>query len=195
MVSAIIMAAGFSNRMKDKNKLLVSINGKRIIEYVVESCLNSNFEEVIIVYKDDEIKEIAKKYNIKSSYNDNSQKGQSTSLICGLKEVSDNSDGCMLVLGDMPFVNSEIMNALIKSFDNVHDRISVPFYNEKRGNPVLIGRDYYNELLNIQGDIGARNIVSKYSSKLCKVQVNNDLANMDVDNYDDLENITKCIML
>ena len=52
MVTAIVLAAGLSKRMGNKNKLLLPYKNKTVIETVVENIIASGIEEVIVVVSD-----------------------------------------------------------------------------------------------------------------------------------------------
>ena len=49
MISAILLAAGESKRMKDENKLIKEINGLPLIKHAVKNILGSAIDELIIV--------------------------------------------------------------------------------------------------------------------------------------------------
>jgi molybdenum cofactor cytidylyltransferase len=79
-----------------------------------------------------------------------------SSLRCGLQALTatKNVDGVLVVLGDMPAVTIDDIAAVIAAFDG--NNIVVPTHNSKRGNPVLIGRQHFAALEQLQGDTGAR---------------------------------------
>src|SRR5258706_1708260 len=49
MLSAIVLAAGSSRRMGNKNKLMLPYKGKTVLIHTVENILAAGFEEVIVV--------------------------------------------------------------------------------------------------------------------------------------------------
>ena len=91
MISAILLAAGQSKRMKGKNKLLLKYKRKTLINYVLKSLIKSKVNKIIIVlgHEDRKIKKIAlKSKKIIFVFNSNYAKGISTSIKCGLKKIS-----------------------------------------------------------------------------------------------------------
>ena len=60
MISAILLAAGESKRMKDENKLIKEINGLPLIKHAVKNILGSAIDELIIVLGHE--KEVIKKF-------------------------------------------------------------------------------------------------------------------------------------
>ncbi len=55
MITGIILASGFSNRMK-RDKLLMEIEGIPMVERVIQSSIKSKLDEVILVYRVNEVK-------------------------------------------------------------------------------------------------------------------------------------------
>lgn len=196
IISGIILAAGFSSRMEGKNKLTLELEGKKIIEHVITAAQESNLDELVIVYKDDEIKHIATQYNLRAIYNENSANGMSTSLKIGVNSLSKNSKACLFLLGDMPFVRSKTINILLKEAskltkDYLEESIIVPFYNGERGNPVIFGKRYYEEILQNTGDLGAREIMKKNPQAIVKVDISDNYENIDIDTPEKYKSILK----
>lgn len=188
MITGIILASGFSRRMK-RDKLLMEIEGKKLIERVIEACINSNLDDIILVYRVDDLKKIGEKYSIKSIYNEKAHLGQSEGLKLGVREAT-RADSYMFLVGDQPFLTSELINTLIKEYKESYLPILVPYYNGHRGMPMIISSIFREELLNITGDKGGRDIVQKNISKVKKIYIEEEKLGMDIDNEEDL-NILK----
>jgi len=73
MVSAIILAAGESRRMQSKNKLLLPFGHDTLIEQIVDTVLNSDVGEVVVVlgHEADSVKNVLVNRSVKIIYNDN----------------------------------------------------------------------------------------------------------------------------
>ncbi|PAB59309.1 molybdenum cofactor cytidylyltransferase [Anaeromicrobium sediminis] len=192
MISTVILASGKSTRM-GKNKLLLPFKEHTIIEEVIDNSLKSNSDEIILVYKDRTIGEIGKNKGIKTIYNSEYEKGQSTSVKKGLGEVSPNSQGILFVLGDMPLIHEEIMNKIINTFKNTKKTIIVPLYNGKRGNPVLFHRKWKNNIMDISGDHGPRKLIMENPNEIEYVHIYDCKFNLDVDSKGDYERVKMLI--
>lgn len=184
MITGIILASGFSRRMK-RDKLLMEINGNRLIERVIKACVGSNLDDIILVYRKEEVKKIGEQYNIKTIYNEKANLGQSEGLKLGVKEAIE-AKSYMFLVGDQPFLTSELINILIKEYKESNLPILAPYYNGLRGMPILISSIFKEELLNITGDKGGRDIVEKNISKVKKVYIEEEILGMDIDNQEDL---------
>jgi len=182
MITGIILASGFSRRMK-RDKLLIKVDRESIIERVIKACINSKLDDVILVYRSKEVKEIGEKYN-KDAY-----LGQSQALKLGMNEAIEAND-YMFLVGDQPFLTSEIINILIEEYYNSNLPILVPYYNGIRGMPMIISSIFKEELLKITGDKGGRDIVEKNIFRVKKVYIKEEKIGMDIDTPEDL-NIIK----
>lgn len=189
MITGIILASGFSRRM-GRDKLLIEIDGEKIIERVIKACCKSKLDDIILIYRSEDIKEIGSKYNIKSIYNDNAHLGQSEGLKLGLKASID-SDSYMFLVGDQPFLTPEIINKLIEEYNQTDSSIILPYYNGHRGMPMIISSIYREELLDVVGDKGGRDIIKNNPSKVKKVYIEEEKMGIDIDTQDDLKRLIK----
>lgn len=189
MITGIILASGFSSRM-NKDKLMMKLDNEFIIKFVLKNAINSNLDDLILVYRNDEIAKLSSNSKIRLVYNGNAYNGQSESIKLGILNAKDNSD-YLFLLGDQPFIFSNIINEIIDEFNNNKGMIIVPYYGEKRGNPVLFPNEFKNELLSLSGDEGARKIIYKYKERVKKIEFDNSMYNLDIDNAKDYEQAKK----
>jgi len=174
MISVILLAAGQSKRMHGKNKLTKKYNNIALINHSVKNILESNIDELIIVlgHQSKIIKKIINKNKkIKFIFNKDYKSGMSSSIKAGLKHISTLSDYFFISLGDMPLINKDVYNLLLKYRKN-HDLI-IPTFNKQQGNPVLFSKKMKKEFLKINGDIGARKIIKFYKKNVIKIKISN----------------------
>lgn len=187
MITGIILASGFSKRMK-KDKLLMEVQGEILIEKVIKQTVESDLDKIILVYRKEEVKEIGEKYKIKTIYNENAHYGQSQSMKLGIREAGD-SDAYMFFVGDQPFLTKELINKLIEEYVNNDENIVVPYYGDTRGMPMIISSKYKDELLKVEGDMGGREIVNNNPHDLRKIYISNYIQGIDIDNEEDLKSL------
>ena len=112
--------------------------------------------------------------------------GQSTSVKAGIARVAEAADAAMILLGDQPLVQEEVINCLIRSFRHSRAPIVVPVFQGRRGNPVIIARVLFDELIAcLIGDTGARILFSTHSDEIQRVAVSTDAVLFDVDQMAD----------
>ncbi|MFL5239876.1 MAG: NTP transferase domain-containing protein [Rhizomicrobium sp.] len=187
-IGAVVLAAGASSRMAD-NKLLVSLNGEPLVRRAVEAALESEASPIVVVTgKDAEVTRRALAgCTIDFANNPDFSEGLSTSLKLGLRQLPENCDGAVIVLGDMPAVTPQLIDRLIAAFNPEEDRaICVATHNGKRGNPVLFARRFFEEIEAIQGDVGARGLIGTYPELVCEVEAGSDAPLIDIDTPEDL---------
>jgi len=193
MISAILLAAGESNRM-GQPKQLMSFGQSTILEGTIDNLLNSAVIETIVVlgYRDEEIRKTIADKPVKIAINPDYQQGMSASIIAGLKQVDKRARAVLIALGDQPFVDSQTINSLIEAFIANIRGIIIPVYQGRRGNPVILAIKYKDELLNLKGDIGGREIIKRHPEDVLEVAVNCEGVLLDIDTA---ENYTSMIKL
>ena len=186
MISAILLAAGQSKRMGGENKLTKEIEGIPLIKRSVKNIIASTVDELIIIlgYQKEIIEKlIDKNEKIKFVFNKNFESGMASSIKTGLNHLSEKTDAFFICLGDMPMVNKNIYNLLIKSKNN--KKIIVPAYKSERGNPVLFSKSMKKQIMTIEGDVGAKKILGSHKDKILNLEINNESITKDFNIRDD----------
>ena len=188
-ISAVILAAGESKRM-GQPKLSMVWEGKTILEHTIDNYLDSMASETIIVlgYKAKELTRVIGDRLVISVVNPAYHEGMSSSLISGVKIVSSRTQGIMLALADQPAIDSQTINKLIEVFGKRQKNIIIPVYQGKRGHPVIFHIKYRDELLNIKGDIGAREVIQRHADDILEVAVDCKGVLIDIDTPSDFHN-------
>ena len=173
MISAILLAAGQSKRMNGENKLVKKIQGIPLIKHSVRNILASSIGELIIVlgHQKKIVEEvIGKNEKIKFVFNKDFESGMASSIKAGLNHLSEDTEAFFICLGDMPMVNKDIFNLLIKSKNN--REIIVPTYKNKQGNPILFSKSMKKKIMTIRGDVGAKKILELNKDKILNIETN-----------------------
>jgi len=182
MISAIVLAAGESNRM-GKPKQLMPLGESTILEQAVDNLLDSAVDETIVVlgHKAEEVRKAIANRPVRVAVNPDYRQGMSTSIIAGLNLINRRAQVVLIALGDQPFVDSQTINILVEEFKSGDKGIAVPVYHGKRGHPVIFDIGYKDELLNLKGDIGGREIIARHSEDVLEVAVNCEGVCIDID--------------
>jgi molybdenum cofactor cytidylyltransferase len=189
-VAAIVLAAGRSTRMGGPNKLLAELSGKKLVRIAAEQALASKASEVIIVtgHQAVLVEQVLEGLNVKFVRNPDFAGGLASSVKAGIAAVSQDADGAVICLGDMPLIDANLIDRLIEAF--APDRgnlIVVPVAEGRRGNPVLWSRRFFGELMTLDGDIGARHLIGKHGEAVAEVPVEGNGAFLDIDTPQALE--------
>jgi molybdenum cofactor cytidylyltransferase len=183
-VAAIVLAAGRSTRMGAINKLIAEIGGKSLVRIAAEQALASRAGPVIVVtgHERERVEAALAGLAVRFVHNSGYADGLGTSLKAGIATVPADADGAIVCLGDMPQVDSLLIDKLLAAFDPERGAlVVVPTFDGRRGNPVVWSRRFFNDLMAIQGDIGARHLIGSYAEAVVEVPVAGEAALTDVD--------------
>ena len=193
MISAILLAAGQSQRMKGQNKLLKHYKGKYLINHILNTLVKSKVNNIFLVLGFQNLKVrniIIKSKKIQCIYNKKYKSGLSSSIQTGLKKISKKNIGFLIVHADMPLVSKRIINTLRTAVKNKNKEIFVPVYKKKFGNPLAFRYSMIKSLKKIKGDKGAKKIIKTNKSKIKLIKVNSKSILIDFDQLQDFPSAT-----
>jgi molybdenum cofactor cytidylyltransferase len=192
-IAAVVLAAGRSSRMGGPNKLLAEIGGKPLVRHVVDAALASRARPVIVVtgHQRDKVEAALAGLPVKFVHNPHFADGLGTSLKAGIAALGTlpaEADGAIVCLGDMPQVDAALIDRLIGAFDPEHGAlVVVPTIDGKRGNPVVWSRRFFPDLMAVEGDVGARYLIGRYTEAVAEVPLTGTAALTDIDTPEALE--------
>jgi molybdenum cofactor cytidylyltransferase len=189
-IAAVVLAAGRSSRMGGPNKLLAEIGGKALVRIVVDAVLASRALPVVVVtgHQRDKVEAALAGLSVKFVHNPHFADGLGTSLKAGIAALPAEADGAIVCLGDMPQVDAALIDRLIGAFDPDHGALVVlPTIDGKRGNPVVWSRRFFPDLMAVEGDVGARYLIGRYTEAVAEVPLSGTAALTDVDTPEALE--------
>jgi molybdenum cofactor cytidylyltransferase len=122
------------------------------------------------------------------AFNPKFASGLASSLNAGLAATPRDVVGALVLLGDMPWIEPQLADALIDAFLAREDALAaVPLREGRRGNPVLLGRGLFEAAMRLEGDEGARRLIGVLSAgELVEVEAPDMGVTFDVDTPDDL---------
>jgi molybdenum cofactor cytidylyltransferase len=172
-VAALVLAAGKSTRM-GANKLLMDLHGAPMVTRTVAAIAASRAAPIIVVTGNDAdaVRAALKSENVVFTHNPRFADGMAASLKAGLAALPADIDGVLVCLADMPAVTAGAVDKLIAALNPTEGRaIIVPTYQGKRGNPVLFARGYADEMMDLEGDAGARTLLSAHADAVYEVEM------------------------
>jgi len=175
--------------MAPRNKLLELVDGTPIIARVAGAALASAADPVIVVtgFEAPRVAEALRDLKVTIVHNPVFEEGLSTSLRAGLSTLPAHSDGALILLGDMPEIESDDIERLMAAFaEHGRQSICVPVRHGRRGNPVLWGAAYFAEMMSLSGDVGAKQLMARHQERVSEVAVGSDGIFADVDTLSDL---------
>ncbi|CAM1342545.1 nucleotidyltransferase family protein [Tenacibaculum aestuarii] len=187
----LILAAGSASRM-GKTKQLLPYKNTTLLEWTIEQAQKSVVKNVFCVLganKDAIEKQLSTK-TVEVIYNPNYKNGLSTSIVKGIEFLLNyNFDSVLIMLADQPHVTSEYLNSLIEVSKNNPSNIIASSYQGSVGVPTIFPKNYFNDLLDLKGDKGAKNFLLQQNNNVIKVNSTQNL--LDIDTPEDYQHLLK----
>jgi len=186
-LGAVVLAGGKSVRMGQPKVLLPWDKEKTIIEHITHTLIRSRIDNIRVVtgYYADEVKPLVKALGVKAVYNRSYKTGEMlSSLKAGLRAMPDNVSAVLVVLGDQPRIQPKVIYQLMSAYAQGAGELLIPSYKMRRGHPILLGRQYWNEVLKLRSGV-LRDIINAHSDEITYIDVDTDSILKDVDTPED----------
>ena len=174
-VAGILLAAGKSSRM-GRMKQTLPFKGKTLLAHSLAQALRSNLEEVILVlgHRFEEIEKTLPAAllldKLRIVENRNYSEGLSTSIIAGLDAVENRYNHVMILLADMPGVETKMINLLMARYLDSGLPLGAISAGGRAVHPVIFSAGLYPEIRQLKGDVGARSILKANADRTCMVE-------------------------
>jgi len=119
---------------------------------------------------------------------ENAAEGMGASLACAARAAArlcPEADGCVVALGDMPFVRPSTIAAVRDALAH-GAALAAPYFRARRGHPVALSRMFFKELAALRGDEGAKRLLADNAQRLVKIPVGDPGVIRDIDTPGDL---------
>lgn len=214
--AAVILAAGYSSRMK-AFKPLLDVGGTPAISRLIRAVADSGINEIIVVtgHKRELVVSAIEKANLSDgkgkltvieAFNEDFHKGMFSSIKKGLSSAKAHfpaASGVMLIPVDCPLISSQVIKNLMQSaqlpfagenaekrdVDNERECFLVPEFEGKKGHPLLVPDAYIDEICSYDGTGGLKAITDKYWNKMIRVPVTEEGCVLDMDTPDGYDEI------
>ncbi|MCO5729950.1 NTP transferase domain-containing protein [Rhizobium sp. SSA_523] len=184
-IGAILLAAGRASRMGEAgHKLLARFDGVPLVRRMAERALDALPGPIVAVtgYRAPDVASALHGLPLTVVDNPDFATGMASSLKAGLSAaVLSDSAGVMVLLGDMPGLTSDDLQRLSQAFVEAEGRAIVRAVAAgKRGNPVILPRSTFADLMALEGDVGARHVIETCGLPIIDVEIG-EAAHLDVD--------------
>jgi molybdenum cofactor cytidylyltransferase len=189
----IILAAGSSSRFGNTKQLL-HFNGKTLLQNAIEEATDAGVGTIVVVTgaNADEISKKIKNENLEIVFNKDWEQGMASGIGIGLKKaitLNNEIEKVIIAVCDQPFVSSSLFQELFQKQNKSGRHIVASAYAGTVGTPVLFTQKYFDALMGLTGDQGAKILLKKYSEDLATVDFPD--GNIDIDTQEDYENLLK----
>lgn len=183
-ITAVVLAAGESKRM-GQTKQLLPWGNTTVLGKVLQNLNASSVHDILVVsgHEAETVEAVAAAEDVETVYNSQYASGEMlSSLQTAVRQLPPNTDAILVMLADQPLVTPDTINQLLTAYREGRGDIIAPIYAGKRGNPVLIGRRYFPDLLALPPGSAPRLLLKQYPQSICFIEVENDSILIDLDN-------------
>lgn len=164
-LTGILLAAGRGRRFDPaggRNKLLQRLPGGELVVVASARTLLAACARVVAVVPPDDggVADALRELGCEVTVCPDADQGMGLSLAHAIA-FSLPSDGWLVALGDMPFVEAATLRALGRAIAHGAG-IAAPLFDGRRGNPVAFGAVHRAALLGLDGDQGARRLLASH---------------------------------
>ena len=169
---ALILAAGLSTRMGVCKTTLPWHNNKTLLRYQAEQFLLANITPIVVLGSHNAHRRSDCPPGSRVVINSNSNLGKITSILSGLKLLTERFSTVTISAVDQPRA-SYVYQTLLQTYQRNRALITAPIYQEKLGHPLLFSHELLPELIQItDSNLGLREIIRKRYLAIDKISFN-----------------------
>lgn len=182
-VVGLLLAAGSASRFgSDKLRHLLPHG----VPIAVQSArhLRSEVTRVVAVVRSADMVPLLKDEGCETVVAENAAEGMGASLACAARAAG-RADGYLVALADMPFIRRTSIAAVRTALEQGAP-LAAPYFRGRRGHPVGIAGSFFDSLLDLRGDEGAKRLLQQNERRLVKIPVGDPGVVRDIDTPGDL---------
>jgi molybdenum cofactor cytidylyltransferase len=187
----VILAAGASTRL-GRPKQLLPWQGKTLLQHAVDTALAITTKPVVVTgCNADQLVAGIDQTRVHIVFNPGWQQGIASSIRCGLQALLDRTpapDQVIFMVCDQPFVSPDLLLELINERQKSHKSIIASSYAGTLGIPALFDKTHFAQLLDLQGDTGAKKLIGQFQDEVAAVEFPK--GEIDIDTISEYEQLT-----
>jgi molybdenum cofactor cytidylyltransferase len=190
VIAGVVLAAGSGSRFGGA-KQLAELDSRPLLEHALRAVEAVPAIERIVVVLGARAEEIRAGVDFGATevvVCEDWERGQSASLRRGIAAVAGDAQAAVITLGDMPRVTAQVI-ARFADLAAEHGALARAraVYGGRPGHPVVLGRAYFDAVAEIEGDIGARDLLRRIGVR--RIECAHLCSAIDVDTPADLEGL------
>lgn len=185
---AIVLAAGRSSRFGSTKQLAI-FEGQPLVTRAIRSAENVCGSRTVLVTGNNWRNVAAACESMQGfmAHNPRYADGMASSIAHGVRGICNVADAVLLLLADQPLVRAEHLRSLIDAWVSSPKSICASGYAGTQGPPVIFPAAYFAELMDLQGDRGAKSVIDSNDAQVITIQYED--AAVDIDTPDDLQQL------
>jgi molybdenum cofactor cytidylyltransferase len=182
-VIGLLLAAGSATRF-GSDKLRHALPHGVPIAAQSARHLRPEVARVVAVTRSAQVKQILEDEGCEAVLFDKADEGMGASLACAARAAG-RAGGYLVALADMPFIRRSTIAAVREALEGGAP-LAAPYFRGRRGHPVGIAGRFFESLLDLQGDEGAKRLLRENPGRLVKIPVGDPGVLRDIDTPEDL---------
>jgi len=189
-VAAIVLAAGFSERMGDFKPLMM-LGGMTVLERVIRLFQSIGVSRIHVVtgHRAAELTPLIDRWGGRSVVNARYREGMYASVAAGVSSLEESVAAFFVLPVDIPLVRPATLRGLIRAFPDGRSAICHPTFQGRRGHPPLIGRHFRAAIMDGPENGGLKALLEGYDSEAIDVPVADEFILQDLDRPDDYQGL------
>jgi molybdenum cofactor cytidylyltransferase len=168
----VILAAGASTRL-GRPKQLLPWQGKTLLQHAVQTALSITTRPVVVTgCNADQLVAGLNNEQVHIVFNPDWEQGIASSIRIGLQALLDRTpppDQVIFMVCDQPFVSPGLLLDLINERQKSQKSIIASSYAGTLGIPALFDQSMFSQLLDLQGDTGAKKLIQAFPENVSSV--------------------------
>jgi len=159
---------------------------------VAQAALKSRVDEVIVVlgFEAEKVKKTIADLPCRIIINKDYEKGQSSSLIAGMRALNKSTLAVLVLPGDLAKIETSSINLVVQSYIKENNHIISAAHNGRLGHPILLSRELFDEIMQItEESSGLKTLVMNHQNEMRLVETKTENVLTDVDSPDDLRKL------
>lgn len=189
-VGAVVLAAGQSRRMGTP-KMLLPWGDTTVIGRVARVLKDAGVAQMVVVTGANrtEVEAALQEEEILLAHNSQYQRGEMlTSLQVGLHALREDIQAALVVLGDQPQIEGQVVRQITERAGESAQPLVVPSYQKRRGHPWLVRRALWSELYAMDGERETlRDFLNRRAQQIEYVNVDTGSVLLDLDTPEDYQ--------
>jgi molybdenum cofactor cytidylyltransferase len=179
LIGGLILAAGAARRFGSQ-KLLAPLDGRPLIQHVIDAANASSLEDIVMVIGANGTNLLAHvdMGRTRVVRNPDPTRGMASSLQVGLRSLDQNLHGALVLLGDMPGVSTALIDELVARGRETRASAVISVWRGRRSPPVVLHKTLWAAALALEGDTGMRDVLADRDD-VAEVEVTSALGALD----------------
>lgn len=181
-IAGLILAAGASRRM-GRPKPLLEFDGETFLDRLIGAFVPHCAPVLVVLgHHAEAVRQgVRRGREVRFVINPEPERGQLSSLQCGLREVPAEAEAVIFTPADLPAILPSTVKALVEAIEDSAAPVVIPAFQGRHGHPVGLRRNVFDELLELPASASARDVIRRHAGSTRYVAVDDPGVLRDVD--------------